>query len=445
MNPLRKEREFENLNDNNPNRTPGRIRESLRYQPSENVMNKVFPSKRWYPKSKGIVEPVPVPCLPQIQEPYEGAYYVAFNRKRGPIGYIGMFNGKHKCSYYFNYYGMTINEFDGNVYLFKQVLKRENPILDRDIDISMRDRHFIVYGLDGTTLIQNALFVGRTKDWLIFEDEDYNRLLFKPYQYNYELIQKSENAVMKEGSNKSREELRKQQIDDDTRKQLLHLDTRSSSNDNSNIETSRMKSKAKRGRATKTVKTTLEKRGINYNQLNESLKEQMIKRAEGYENAGSSEEEPNYVNMIKKKETDQNVELSPGGLFRQNSEESPLTAAARYSLDRAGVSPKDPKTNAVYSEKLEEKKKEIKARLKHMELRNKGLAGSSNENTNETRKRNVELSHRVGLSRFKRVNSLNVTRKRLLPKIKARELLRNTIKTKLLPKARSKLNKNKHI
>ena len=347
------------------------------------------------------------PCTPQLYEPFIDNHYVAFHRKKGAIGYVGVYTGKHNCMYRFNY--INDHDYDGNKYLFKQVRPR-NAIPGSNINNSMEDRFFTIYNKDGTE-INTFRFLRRRNNILIFEAEDYSVFRCEINEYNYELLDDSENreimerlAEIKERERRSEREMERER-DLEKRKQQFKEEQPSSNNGSNH---SRTKRKAKTARALQKLRA----KGINIHALNNAIGQRILNRAINYENAGSSESSPNYGAMIPKLSELSKLEIPP--MIRLNSEASPLTAAASYSLERAGIHPDIPD----YGAKLQMKRNEIRRRTELLNLNR----GSSNEGINGN-----DLRRRLG------INS-NRT-------IKAKELMRKTIK-KLLPRVRSRLRKS---
>lgn len=378
-------------------------------------------------------------CLPQLYEPYPETHYVAFDRKIGPIGYVGVYKGKHNCLYRFNY--IVDTDYDGNNYLFKQVAPR-NAIPESDINNSMIDRHFVIYHKDGTLLnaLNTFIFLGRRNSSLVFEHPNYSTFSCEINEFDYELVERDSESQERERRYREESEERhkrtEQRILDSVKQRELELDEEKikkmkeqySSNNGSN--NSRTKQKSKNSRAEKMLRL----KGLNLNAMSNSKRKKLIKRAANYENAGSSESSPNWdvPNW-------DSIEIPIPPMIRLNSDISPLTAAASYSLERAGVHPDDPN----YGAKLETKRSQIRRRAEFDH-------GSSNENFNSFNRN--DLRRRLGMnrsvsrgsvspssaSRSLPRNSLPLTRRRFLRKIKANELMRKTIK-KLLPRARARL------
>ena len=113
---------------------------------------------------------IPTPCAPQLYEPFIDNHYVAFHRKKGPIGYVGVYKGKQNCLYRFNY--INDHDYDGNKYLFRQVPPR-NARPGSKINNSMEDRLFTIYEKDGTK-INTFRFLGRKNNVLLFEAENFS-------------------------------------------------------------------------------------------------------------------------------------------------------------------------------------------------------------------------------------------------------------------------------
>ncbi len=123
-------------------------------------------------------------CYPQLYEPVVDQHYVAIHRKKGPIGYIGVYKGKSNCMYRFD------RDYDGNKYLFKEVLPRD-PILGSMINNSMINGYFAIYHKDGSILneISNTfIFLGRKNDKLIFLDDRLKIITCGIKQYDFALI-----------------------------------------------------------------------------------------------------------------------------------------------------------------------------------------------------------------------------------------------------------------
>jgi hypothetical protein len=338
----------------------------------------------------------PIPCAPQLYEPYIDNHYVAFHRKKGPIGYVGVYRGKHNCLYRFNY--INDHDYNGNKYLFKQVPPR-NAIPGSNINNSMKERFFSIYEKDGTK-INTFIFLARRKNILLFEAEDFSTFRCEINEYNYELDLDDNREIMerleeiKERERRSEREMEREKDSEEKRKQSIKEEQPSSNNGSNH-------SRTKRKIKTRKVLEKLRTKGINLNALNNVTSQRILKRATNYENAGSSESSPNYHSMIPKELS--KLEIPP--MIRLNSEASPLTAAASYSLERAGVYPDIPN----YGAKLQTKRNEIRRRAEYLNMNR----GSSNDRND-----------------LRRTNS-----KRTL---KAKELMRKTIK-KLLPRVRSRL------
>ena len=396
MNPLRKERK-----ENNSGSSPRATDEEVFGRPGVLSFTRL---------SRPALTPRhdSTPCAPQLYEPFVDNHYVAFHRKKGAIGYVGIYTGKHNCMYRFNY--INDHDYDGNKYLFKQVLPR-NAIPGSYINNSMEDRFFTIYEKDGTE-INTFRFLRRRNNILIFEAEDYSVFRCEINEYNYELLDDSENREIMERlaeikgrdqEERSKREKERERDLEEKRKQKIKEEQPSSNNGSNH---SRTKRKAKTARALQKLMA----KGINIHALN--VGQRILNRAINYENAGSSESSPNYGAMIPKLSELSKLEIPP--MVRLNSEASPLTAAASYSLERAGVYPDIPD----YGAKLQMKRNEIRRRTELLNLNR----GSSNENFNRN-----DLRRRLG------INS-NRT-------IKAKELMRKTIK-KLLPRVRSRLRKS---
>lgn len=344
-----------------------------------------------------------VPCTPQLHEPFEGSHYVAFDRKKGPIGYVGVYKGKQNCLYRFNY--INERDYDGNKYLFKQVPPR-NAIPGLNITNSMKERFFSIYNKDGTK-INTFILLGRRNNILLFEAEDFSKFRCEINEYNYELDDSDENREtmeslleIKEREKRSERELEREKDLDKKRDKMKEYP---SSNNGSNH--SRTKRKEKTTRALKKLGT----KGINITTLNNVTRQRILDRAINYENAGSSESSPNYDSMIPNHHP---INIGIPRMVRLNSEVSPLTAAASYSLERAGVYPEI----SDYNARLQKKRNEIRRRAEILNLNH----GSSNENVNGN-----DLRRRLGMP--------SPTKN-----LKAKELMRKSIK-KLLPKARNRL------
>ena len=343
---------------------------------------------------------VPIePCSPQLYEPFVGNHYVAFHRKKGPIGYVGVYTGKNNCLYQFNY--INDHDYDGNKYLFKQVPPR-NAIPGSNINNSMKERFFSIYDKDGTK-INTFIFLGRKNNVLLFEAEDFSRFRCEINEYNYELDDSDENKEImerlvdiKELERRSEREMERERDLDEKRE----MKDQPSSNNGSNHP--RTKRKAITAEALKKLRT----KGINLNMLNNVTRKTILDRAINYETAGSSESSPNYHAMIPK------FDVEIPRMIRLNSEVSPLTAAASYSLERSGIYP----DVSNYGVKLQKKRDEIRRRSELLNLNR----GSSNEGINGN-----DLRRRLGMSSPRR-------------NLKAKELMRKTIK-KLLPRARTRL------
>lgn len=365
------------------------------------------------------------PCEPQSEEPREGNYYVAYDRKKGPIGYIGFYKGKNNCMYRFSYNGLFDREYNGNKYLFRQVVPRYGAVSSSKIHL-FKNRLFSIYDKSGNKLT-TAVFLYKKGDDLIFQDD--TRFYCRINDFNYELERELEGEL--EFTHKPT----RKETEDREEKTRVIPEYRPSSNNNSNNSTPWMLEKAKTGRALKRLGH------IDLKLLNKESREKLIQRAKNYENAGSSEEEPDFQGMFESmlpKNQNQNLNsLNPPPLVRLNSNMTPVEAAARYSLDRAGIYPGTDKYDGI----LETKKQEIRRRVEDVHRRDQGLGGSSSENVD-----NDNFRHRLGIPSFSRLrkvgNSLPRTRRRLLPKMRARELMRKTIK-KLLPRARSRLRQRK--
>ena len=369
MNPLRKERK-----ENNSGSSPRATYEQVFGRPG--ILSRFRPALTSF-------TPTLTPsltCAPQLYEPYIDNHYVAFHRKKGPIGYVGVYRGKDNCLYRFNY--INDRDYDGNKYLFKQVPPR-NAIPGSNINNSMKERFFSIYEKDGTK-IDTFILRARRNNILIFEAEDFSIFRCEINEYNYELDDLDENREIRERERRSEREMEREMDLEKTKK----IKEQPSSNNGTNH--SRTKRKVKTAR----VLQKLRLKGINLNALNNVTGQRILKRAINYENAGSSESSPNYDAMIPKLSK---LEIPP--MVRLNSDVSPLTAEASYSLERAGVYPDIPN----YSAKLQKKRNEIRRRTEYLNLNR----GSSNDNINSRR-------------------------------TKAKELMRKTIK-KLLPKVRSRL------
>ena len=339
------------------------------------------------------------PCAPQLHEPFIDNHYVAFHRKKGPIGYVGIYEGKHNCLYRFNY--INIHDYDGNKYLFKQVPPR-NAIPGPEIKNTMIGRFFSIYDKDGTK-INTFLFHGRRNNILLFEAEDFSKFKCKINEYNYELDDSHEDREMiirlQEIKERERRETEKEE-DLDRKREKMKEEQPSSNNGSNNSRTKRKVKTAK-------VLEKLHAKGINLNVLNNVTRKRILDRSLNYENAGSSEpNSPNYHSMIPK------FDVEIPRMIRLNSNASPLTAAASYSLERAGIYPDIPD----YGAKLQTKRNEITRRAELLNLNR----GSSNESINGN-----DLRRRLGMSSPRR-------------HLKAKELMRKTIK-KLLPRARARL------
>jgi hypothetical protein len=378
-------------------------------------------------------------CLPQLYEPYLENHYVAFDRKIGPIGYVGVYKGKHNCLYRFNY--IVDTDYDGNNYLFKQVAPR-NAIPESDINNTMIDMHFVIYHKDGTLLnaLNSFIFLGRRNNALVFENSNYSTFSCEINEFDYELERDSEREIERYRESEERharteqrriefEKQRERELDEEKIKKMK--EEQPSSNNGSN--NSRTKQKSKNARAEQTLRL----KGLNLNAMSNSRRKKLIKRAANYENAGSSESSPNWGSWDSPNWDSIEVPIPP--MIRLNSNVSPITAAASYSLERAGVYPDDPN----YGAKLETKRNQIRRRAEFDH-------GSSNENFNSFNRN--DLRRRLGMNRSASPssaspssasrslprNSLPLTRKRFLRKMKANELMRKTIK-KLLPRARARL------
>lgn len=381
MNPLRKERK-EN-NSHSPRASYDQVFGRSRF-----LSSFTRPALSLTPTPR--VSPAPShPCAPQLYEPYIDNHYVAFHRKKGPIGYVGVYRGKHNCMYRFNY--INDHDYDGNKYLFKQVPPR-NAISGSNINNSMKERVFSIYEKDGTK-INTFIFIARRKNILLFEAEDFSTFRCEINEYNYELDldenREMERLEIKERERRSEREMEREKDLEEKIKQKIKEEHPSSNNGSNH---SRTKRKVK----TTKVLQKLRMKGINMNALNNVTGRRILKRALNYENAGSSESSPNYNAMIPKELS--KLEIPP--MIRLNSDVSPLTAAASYSLERAGIYP----DISNYGARLQKKRNEIRRRSEYLNLNR----GSSNNNTNSKRTS------------------------------KAKELMRKTIK-KLLPKVRSRL------
>ena len=376
MNPLRKERK-ENNSGSSPRAT------------YEQVFGRRGFFNRFRPALTPSLTPSLTPCAPQIYEPYIDKHYVAFHRKKGPIGYVGVYRGKHNCLYRFNY--MNDHDYDGNKYLFKQVPPR-NAIPGSNINNSMKERFFSIYEKDGTK-INTFILRARRNNILIFEALDFSTFRCEINEFNYELDDLDENREImerleeiKERERRSEREMEREKDLEEKRKQKIKEEQPSSNNGSDHSRTKRKVKTAK-------VLQKLRSKGINLNALNNVTGQRIMKRAVNYENAGSSESSPNYNAMIPKLSK---LEIPP--MIRLNSDVSPLTAAASYSLERAGVYPNIPN----YSARLQKKRNEIRRRTEYLNLNR----GSSNDNINSRRTKAKELMRK--------------TIKKLLPKIRSR-------------------------
>lgn len=431
MNPLR-----QGVNDSEPIQTPSSStsRTSFFRFPSLGLGLRGLRGSRNSRDSRDLRgSTVPV-CAPQIQEPYEGCY-VAFHRKNGPIGYVGEYMGKTNCIYHFN--GYRDYHLDGNKYLFKQVLPRPNAIPGSHINNSMRDRYFSIYNKDGTKNINLGFLISRRNNVLTFDNEDEQHPSYFTCdinEFDFEIHEESDNAKNLETRVRIKDEHFRDRIEEERRQALLQTDTRSSSENNENMMSPRMLRKARIGRAYQRSKKVF---GVNIlNGVNNATRKKINERIE---TAGSSEDDSNYERGLQnilngsKLSTELSTELPP--LVRLNSNISPLSAAARNSLERKGIYPS--------SLEVAKKREEMRRRQEDLLVRNRGYYGSS-ENRNSSK--DDELRHRLGMPfriLARTQNSLNRTRKRFARKhlrnSKAKELLRKTIKEKLLPRARTRL------
>jgi hypothetical protein len=131
-------------------------------------------------------------CYPQLYEPVIGQHYVAINRKKGPVGYVGVYKGKDNCMYQFD------RNYDGNKFLFKSVLPR-NPISGSMINNTMINDYFAIYHKDGSilnTLSNTFIFLGRKNNRLIFLDDCLKIITCGTKEYDYELINDYRKAAM---------------------------------------------------------------------------------------------------------------------------------------------------------------------------------------------------------------------------------------------------------
>lgn len=131
-------------------------------------------------------------CYPQLYEPLVDHHYVAIHRKKGPIGYIGVYKGKHNCMYRFD------RNYDGNKYLFKNVLSRI-PISGSMINNTMINGYFAIYHKDGSILneLSNTfIFLGRKNNQLIFLDDHLKIITCGIKEYDFALVNDYRTAAM---------------------------------------------------------------------------------------------------------------------------------------------------------------------------------------------------------------------------------------------------------